>query len=95
MEIKSDPIANLDITNKIIVLREDILSTSFRSVGDRLYRALSGFGCHPATFGKAVFAECLGDGEKARWERDDFEGWVTEEEAQKLLTKERIMGQLI
>lgn len=39
----------------------------------------SGFGCSATAMGQAVFATCLGDGEKARWERPDFLGVMDEQ----------------
>lgn len=92
MQIKSTPIHDIDITGKIVVMKEEILAAKYRTVGNRLHRATGGFGCNPSSIGRAVFTECLGDGEQSRWERGDFEGWLTDEEANALLVKERVLG---
>jgi len=92
MEIKSNDIHDVDLTGKVIVMKEEILALQYRTIGFRLYRAIGGFGCGPSAIGRAVFAKCLGDGEEARWERMDFEGWLTEEEASALMVKERVIG---
>lgn len=91
MKIKSTPITDVDLSGKILVLREECLLEEYRSMSKRLWRATGGFGCRPQAIGRAVFGQCLGDDENARWERNDFEGYITEDEANALLVKERIL----
>lgn len=40
--------------------------------------AEGGFGCSPSARGRAVYATCLGDGERTRWNREDFAGVLKE-----------------
>ena len=94
MEIKSNDITDVDLDGKIIVLKEGILDEQYQAIGYRLHRASGGFGCSPSAIGRAVFAKCLGDGEDARWSRSDFEGWLTEDEANALMVKERVIGKV-
>ena len=56
-----------DYTGKVLVLSPDTLRESCWSPRDQLWLAESGFGCSPTAFGRAVYATCLGDGEKTRW----------------------------
>ena len=43
-----------------------------------LFRS-GGLGCSPTARGRAVYAACLGDGEKTRWNRTDFMGVLDEQ----------------
>ena len=92
MKIKSQPITDVDLTDKVVVLKENVLQAHYRTIGNRLHRATGGFGCSPNTIGRAVFANCLGDGKDERWDRGDFEGWITDDEANALMVKERVVG---
>jgi hypothetical protein len=91
-EIKSNPIAGVDLEGKVLVLKEGVLAKKYNTIGNRLHKASGGFGCNPNASGRAVFATCLLDGEQSRWERSDFEGWITEDEANALLVKERVLA---
>lgn len=46
---------------------------------NQLWLATGGFGCAPNAAGRAVYATCLGDGERTRWNRSDFIGILKEE----------------
>ena len=94
MEISSYSIDEEMLDGKILVLKEGILDPQYQAIGYRLHRAIGGFGCSPIAMGRAVFAKCLGDGEEARWDRSDFEGWLTDEEASALMVKERVVGKV-
>ena len=45
----------------------------------QMFLASGGFGCSPTSSGRAVYATCLGDGEKTRWNRSDFTGVLDEQ----------------
>jgi hypothetical protein len=92
MKIKSNSISGEDLTGKVIVMRKGILSKQYDTIGNRLHTATGGFGCNPNAIGRAVFTKCLLDGEESRWNRGDFEGWITEDEANALLVKERALA---
>lgn len=92
MKINSNSIHDVDLTGKIVVMKENILQPQYRTVGNRLHKATGGFGCNPSSMGRAVFTECIADGEHSRWDRSDFEGWITEDEAARLMVKERVLG---
>ena len=69
----------LDYTGKVLILRWERLKESCLIPTNMLWYAHSGFGCSPTASGRAVFATCLGDGEKARWNRADFAGVLDEQ----------------
>ena len=70
---------HLDYKGKVLILRPNVLKEEFWSAQYQLWYGESGFGCSPTASGRAVFATCLGDGEKARWERSDFMGVMDEQ----------------
>ena len=69
---------HLDYTGKVLILRPNALKEEYWSDRFQLWVGESGFGCSPTASGRAVYATCLGDGEKARWERLDFLGVMDE-----------------
>lgn len=57
------------------MLSADTLNESHPTPQDQLWLCTGGFGSHANSRGRAVvFATCLFDGEKARWNREDFVG---------------------
>ena len=68
-----------DYEGKVLVLGPDTLRESCWSPRDQLWVAEGGFGCSPTATGRAVYATCLGDGEQARWNREDFTGVLDEQ----------------
>ena len=70
---------SLDYTGKVLILRPNVLKEECWSAENQLWVGESGFGCSPTARGQAVFAVCLGDGEKARWSRADFLGVMDEQ----------------
>lgn len=71
---------NQDITNKVVVLKEEVMTPEYRGIADRLFLAEGGFGCQPSTIGGAVFGKHLSDGERARYDGWHFERLATEED---------------
>lgn len=63
-----------DFEGKVLVLSPDTLKESCWRQEDQLWLATGGFGCRPNGSGRAVFATCLSDGEKTRWNRSQFVG---------------------
>lgn len=63
-----------DFEGRVIVLSADTLNESHLTPQDQLWLCTGGFGSHAISRGRAVFATCLFDGEKARWNREDFVG---------------------
>ena len=63
-----------DYKGKVLVLSPDTLRETCWTPRDQLWLAEGGFGCSPHARGQAVYATCLGDGEKTRWNRSDFAG---------------------
>ena len=86
-----------NFAGKVVVLRPDRLKESCLSPQNLLWLAECGFGCDPNSSGRAVFATCLGDGEKVRWNRLDFMGVLDEQYlpdwAQEKLTELRTPAQ--
>lgn len=68
-----------DYTGKVLALSPNALKEQYWSPQNQLWLAQSGFGCSPTASGRAVYGICLGDGEKARWNRNEFLGVVKEE----------------
>lgn len=62
---------------EVILILKLLSERLFFSVHIRL--ATGGFGCAPNAAGRAVYATCLGDGERTRWNRSDFIGILKEE----------------
>jgi hypothetical protein len=88
MKIDSNSLDDVDLTDKIVVLKEKNLSPRYRTIDNRLYRVTGGFGARIDAMGRAIFAECLGDGTPERFHREELEGWLTEEETDSLIKKE-------
>lgn len=68
-----------DYIGKVLAVSPNSLKESCWDPRNQLWLAESGFGCSPTSLGRAVFATCLGDGERARWDRSSFTGIVKEE----------------
>lgn len=69
----------LDYTGKVLILRPAVLKEECWSPRNQLWYGECGFGCSPTARGRAVYATCLGDGEKNRWDRTDFVGVLDEQ----------------
>ena len=63
-----------DFEGKVIVLSPKTLKESCLTPQNQLWLCTGGFGSHPGTIGRAVYATCLADGEKTRWNRIDIIG---------------------
>lgn len=70
---------DMDYTGKVLVLRPDRLAEGYLSAQNQLWYGECGFGLSPTSSGRAVFATCLGDGEKTRLNRSDFIGVLDEQ----------------
>lgn len=68
-----------DYKGKVLVMSLDTLRESCWDPRNQLWLAEGGFGCSPHSSGRAVYATCLGDGEKTRWNRADFVGVLDEQ----------------
>ena len=64
----------LEYTNKLLVLRPQILKDQYKNPVCQFFFAESGFGCYPDKIGSKVFGRFLCDGERAQFWRSDFEG---------------------
>lgn len=69
----------LDFTGKVLILSPKTLRESCWDARNQLWYGEGGFGCSPDSSGRAVYATCLGDGEKTRWNRADFIGVLDEQ----------------
>ena len=64
-----------DFSGKLLIIRADVLNESARTPENQLFFCNgSGFGCKPHSSGRAVYGEFLIDGEKTRFNREDFIG---------------------
>lgn len=56
-----------DITGRLIIISTRTLSDNYKKAKWQIWRATGGFGCKAGNGGSAVFAQCIEDGENARW----------------------------
>lgn len=68
-----------DYRDKVLVIHPDTLRESCWDPRNQLWLGEGGFGCAPHARGQAVYATCLGDGERTRWNRSDFAGVLDEQ----------------
>ena len=68
-----------DYTDKLLVLRAEVLKEEYRSPENQLFYATGGFGCSPSASGRKVFGEFLSDGEQTSFDRHDFMGIISPE----------------
>lgn len=68
-----------DYKGKVLVMSPDTLREACWDPRNQLWYGECGFGCSPHASGRAVYATCLGDGEKTRWNRSDFVGVLDEQ----------------
>jgi hypothetical protein len=71
--------AEMDFEGKVLILSPDILKEDCWNQESQLWLAKGGFGCNPNASGRKVFATCLSDGEKGKWNRHDFTGVIRDE----------------
>lgn len=67
-----------NVEGKVLVMDPSTLKESCWRQEDQLWLAEGGFGCDPKSSGRAIYAVCLSDGEKTRWNREDFLGVLDE-----------------
>ena len=63
-----------DYTNKLLILRPEILKDEARKPALQYFYAEDGFGCDPSKLGRKVFGSFLADGERTHFDRGDFIG---------------------
>ncbi len=69
----------VDFTGKIAVLKPEILKDEYKTPDYQLFYCTDGFGCSPTASGRAVYGEFVKDGEKVRYNREDFLGVLKSE----------------
>lgn len=74
-----DTLSGRSLEGEVLVLSPAALKESCWSPRNQLWLAESGFGCSPHASGRAIYATCLGDGERTRWNRGDFIGILRDE----------------
>jgi len=74
-----DSLTGEELTGRVLVMSPSTLKESYWAQENQLWYATGGFGCNPTAAGRAVYATCLGDGEKTRWNRTDFIGIIKDE----------------
>ena len=67
-----------NVQGRVLIMKPSTLKECCWSPQDQLWLAEGGFGCAPISGGRAIYATCLGDGEKTRWNREDFIGVLDE-----------------
>lgn len=74
-----DSLNGQQLEGKVLVMSPYTLKESYWAPENQLWLATGGFGCSPNAAGRAVYAACLSDGERTRWNREDFIGILREE----------------
>ncbi|MEX2104231.1 MAG: hypothetical protein WD907_02725 [Bacilli bacterium] len=69
----------MGIDNQVVVIRQERLRHEYRTADHQLVLALSGFGTHAYSRGRAVYALNLYSGEEIRWNRGDILGIIKPE----------------
>lgn len=67
------------IDNQVVVIRPERLRPEYRTANHQLVLALSGFGTHAYSRGRAVYALNLYTGEELCWNREDILGIIKPE----------------
>ena len=62
----------------IAILKPEIIKKEYRTNYNQVVRLVGGFGCDPAAIGNACFVKHCADGERCRWDRNDFIGIANE-----------------
>ena len=70
---------SVDMEGKVIVLNHMSMKEEYRKPEYQLWLATGGFGCSPTSSGRAVYATCLYDGERSRWNREKVLGVLKDE----------------
>jgi hypothetical protein len=71
---------NIELTDKVVVLNEEIFKPEFTALKFRLFKVSGGFGASPETIGRKIFGKFLSDGEECGYSGYDVERLATEEE---------------
>ena len=68
-----------DLEDKVVVISHKHLKEEYWSPENQLWIATGGFGCSPTAIGRAVYATCLIDDDKGRWDRHQVLGVIKDE----------------
>ena len=69
---------NRSLVGSVLVLSPNVLRENYWSAENMLWLAEGGFGTAENARGRAVYAVNINDGERARWNREDFTGVLDE-----------------
>ena len=72
---------NDNLTNRIVVIRQDVLRPEYRAATHQIKLCTGGFGASPHSRGSACYCLNLYTGSQARYERRDILGTMTPEQA--------------
>ena len=95
MKIPCRPLDGVDLTGKILIMNESNLQPQYRTFKNLVYRAIGGFGCSPKAMGRTVFTKEVFGTLDERWQRGDFEGWMTDEEFQAYCIENNIVWEVL
>jgi len=82
------PLSNVDIQNKVLLVKDYLISNLNAPIEERLFRAIGGVGCLPIGNRQLVSTVNIITGEPMAWMRSNFEGWFTEQEVEDILNHE-------
>lgn len=91
MNYQPRPLSNIDLQNKILLIKDYFLANLNAPISERLFRAIGGVGCSPNSSKQLISTINIITEEPMVWMRSNFEGWYTEQEVEELLNHERLV----
>lgn len=82
---------NVDLQNKVLLVKDYLISDLNAPIEKRLFRAIGGIGCLSIDKRQMVSTVNIVTGEPMAWMRSNFEGWYTEQEIEDILHHDQLV----